>query len=373
MKSMQEVKTKKTVFYQILVLLFSFLILTGTSYADLAQGLVAHYPFDGNANDASGNNHNGTPYGAVLVSDRMGNPDSAYRFDGHSYILVPDDGSFNVSNLTISLWISFLSGPYCDNYVRPMSFVSKSAVDPYGANTGYIFPYIGWGDCNSFGLIVNTAGAGYVWDFSRSYSYTSIPNPDKWHLYTATYDGIARKVYVDCNLVSTDYNYPGGDIKPNSNDLYIGVQPGTQEYATADMDDVRIYGRALNDPEIRELCFQPPVEATVIINPDTLNLTSSGKWVTAYIELPQGFQPSDIDLSSVTLSLAGAQPGQTIQASGPSGIGDYNGDGVNELMVKFDRQKLSSLLSPGSATLRVSGKLPQGRYFEGTNTIRTID
>ena len=247
--------------YQMLILSFSLLILAGTSYADLNQGLVAHYPFDGNADDASGNGHNGSPSGAILTSDRMGNPNSAYRFDGQSYIRVPEDGSFNVSNLTISLWISFLSGPYCNNYVRPMSFVSKSAVYPVGSNTGYIFPYIGFGDCNSFGLIVNTTGSGYFWDFNRSYSYTSITDPGKWHIYTATYDGAARKVYVDCKLVSTDYNLPNGDIKPNSNDLYIGVQAGTQEYATADMDDLRIYGRALSDPEVQSLCIpvQPPI------------------------------------------------------------------------------------------------------------------
>lgn len=363
----------RTALLQVLIVSFSLLILAGTSSADLNQGLVAHYPFDGNADDASGNGHNGTPSGAFLTSDRMGTPNSAYRFDGQSYIRVPEDGSFNVSNLTISLWISFLSGPYCSNYVRPMSFVSKSAVYPVGSNTGYIFPYIGFGDCNSFGLIANTTGYGYYWDFSRSFSYTSIINPDAWHLYTATFDGVSRKVYVDCNLVSNDNTYPNGSIKPNNNDLYIGVQAGTQEYATADMDDVRIYGRALNDEEVKSMCIPAPVQARVVIAPDTLNLSSSGRWVTAYIELAEGLQASDIDLSSVALSSAEAQPGTEIQATGPSGIGDYDGNGVDELMVKFDRQTLSSRLSSGTATLRVSGKLAQGKTFEGVDTIRTID
>jgi hypothetical protein len=363
-------KKKRSVLFQMLVLSFSLLVLAGTSYADPSQGLVAHYPFDGNADDASGNGHNGTPYGAALTSDRMGNPNSAFRFDGQSYILVPEDGSFNVSKLTIGLWISFLSGPYCTGYVRPMSFVSKSAVNPVGSNTGYIFPYIGFGDCNSFGLIVNTLGSSYSWDFNRSYSYTNIIEPDKWHHYTATYDGSAKKVYIDCKLVSTDYNQPGGVIQPNNNDLYIGVQAGTQEYATADMDDVLIYGRALSDAEVESLCVQPAVAAQVVVNPDTLNLSSSGKWMTVYIELAEGFQTTDIDVSSVTLMTAG---GTAIQASGPSEIGDYNGNSVNELMVKFDRQALSSQLSAGSATLKVSGKLSQDRTFEGEDTIRTID
>jgi hypothetical protein len=174
-------------------------------------------------------------------------------------------------------------------------------------------------------------------------------------------------------LVSNDNTYPNGSIKPNSNDLYIGVQAGTQEFATADMDDIRIYGRALNDDEVQSLCIPAPVQAQVVINPDTLKLFSSGKWVTAYIELAEGFQASDIDLSSVVLSSVEAQPGTAIQATGPSGIGDYDGNGVNELMVKFDRQELSSRLSSGTATLQVSGKLAQGRNFKGVDTIRTID
>jgi hypothetical protein len=49
---------------------------------DLNNGLVAYYPFNGNANDESGNGKNGTVSGAVLTSDRFGNLISAYIFDG---------------------------------------------------------------------------------------------------------------------------------------------------------------------------------------------------------------------------------------------------------------------------------------------------
>ena len=44
----------------------------------LKEGLVAYYPFNGNANDYSGNGHNGTVTGATLTTDRFGNPNSAY-------------------------------------------------------------------------------------------------------------------------------------------------------------------------------------------------------------------------------------------------------------------------------------------------------
>ena len=62
------------------------------SIADLNDGLVAHYPFNGNALDESVNNNNAQVYNAVLDSDRFGIQNSAYSFDGtEDYIIVEND------------------------------------------------------------------------------------------------------------------------------------------------------------------------------------------------------------------------------------------------------------------------------------------
>ena len=58
------------------------LLLPLTASADLTTGLVAHYPFDGNASDVTGNGHDGTVTGATLGADRHGNAGMAYSFDG---------------------------------------------------------------------------------------------------------------------------------------------------------------------------------------------------------------------------------------------------------------------------------------------------
>ena len=50
------------------------------------NGLIAWYPFNGNANDESGNGNNGTVNGATLTIDRNGNSDNAYSFNGSSFI-----------------------------------------------------------------------------------------------------------------------------------------------------------------------------------------------------------------------------------------------------------------------------------------------
>ncbi|MBI4688657.1 MAG: hypothetical protein HY754_00055 [Nitrospirae bacterium] len=72
------------------VFIVMFLILfASTSFASLTDGLVAYYPFNRNANDESGNGYNGTVSGATLTSDRNGNANSAYRFDGvNDYIKI---------------------------------------------------------------------------------------------------------------------------------------------------------------------------------------------------------------------------------------------------------------------------------------------
>jgi len=51
---------------------------------NLDSGLVAHYPFNGNANDESGNANHGTVNGATHTTDRFGNANKAYCFDGVS-------------------------------------------------------------------------------------------------------------------------------------------------------------------------------------------------------------------------------------------------------------------------------------------------
>ena len=76
---------------------------------DFADGLVAHYNFDGDANDYSGNGNNGVIHGVTPTADRHGNADGAYHFDGTSaYIEVPDSDSLREvgQSVTVSAWVN---------------------------------------------------------------------------------------------------------------------------------------------------------------------------------------------------------------------------------------------------------------------------
>ena len=83
------------------------IVLSFTAYtsATLNDGLVAYYPFNGNANDESGNRNDGIVHGATLTTDRNGNAASAYVFDGvDDYIRIGDSSSLDVWFIVVNIF-----------------------------------------------------------------------------------------------------------------------------------------------------------------------------------------------------------------------------------------------------------------------------
>ncbi|MBC2717553.1 MAG: bifunctional metallophosphatase/5'-nucleotidase [Desulfobacteraceae bacterium] len=109
------------------------------------------------------------------------------------------------------------------------------------------------------------------------------------------------------------------------------------------------------------------IEAVIDVNPNTFNLKSKGKWATVYIEFPDTCTTDvgQIDVGSVILNVNGYD---ILAETRPSGIGDYDHDGVPDLMVKFDRQSLQSRMFMGSEELVISGTA-DGADFMGSDTV----
>jgi hypothetical protein len=110
----------------------------------------------------------------------------------------------------------------------------------------------------------------------------------------------------------------------------------------------------------------PTTPATVSFNPNTLNLKSKGDTVTAYIELPADYDPTNISIASITLNC-------TVPAlAKPTAIGDNNKNGIPDLMVKFDRGAVGAILSAGdNVKVTITGTVDRVQ-FNGIDYIRVI-
>ncbi len=170
---------------KVLLSVLTLLAISGISIAQNlpsylpANGLVGWWPFNGNANDESGNGNNGTVNGPVLNQDRFGNPDKAYSFDGvDDWIQVDYDSILNLGNeFTLSVWINsrpgFGSGaPWADhNHI-----ISRGGGGGPGAA--------------SYVLLINSTGN--IWlglhDGVQNYGAPSshLNNPNQWYLVTTT-------------------------------------------------------------------------------------------------------------------------------------------------------------------------------------------
>jgi hypothetical protein len=209
--------------------------------------LLACYPFNGNAQDSKGTYH-GTVSGASLTTDRFGNANSAYNFNGNSYIELANPDDFRNSTYTYSAWVNANSLAGSGDF--------KTII---GISSGQV---LGLGYLNS-----------PVWAMT-SYYNSSTPSYDihpsttvgadinNWHHLVIVRSLNQIKLYVDGNLVrtSTAAVNPAPPIYTHSNPsvvykAMIGTRPDATniQYFNGKIDDVKIYSGTLNDAQVQAI------------------------------------------------------------------------------------------------------------------------
>lgn len=208
------------------------------------SGLVAWYPYSGNANDSSGNGYNGTVSNATLSKDRNGNTNNSYLFVGSSGSLISSNPNLPTgnSNRSISAWFKTTS-----------TTGSKTS----GTNSNII---VNWGVGNGVNQsceIGFLAGQLYFTTYAANILYTTTTiSDDKWHNVVLTYDGSSIILYLDgnyLNSMSPDKSYPTFNTKSSS--LYIGERHNeiTAQKMDGNIDDIGIWNRALSTTEVLNL------------------------------------------------------------------------------------------------------------------------
>ena len=226
-----------------------------TAQVNLDKGLQAYYPFNGNANDASGNNNNPTFNNATIAADRFGNPNSAYHFNGvYQYMRIPNKPSLNFKNeISLSVWVR-PTGFYHD-ICHASQLISKGGGNYNPGNYALRFDdalFTGGrgcdgGKCDT--LHQNFRGTGTV---LKPYGGEFIKK-GKWYNVLYTNDGKTAKLYVNCEL---KYTVLFPETFTNGEDLFFGKSDDElfPFWLNGDLDDIRIYNRTLNAGEITLLC-----------------------------------------------------------------------------------------------------------------------
>lgn len=206
------------------------------------DGLVAWYPFNGNAKDESGNKLDGTVNGATLTNDRFGKVNSAYSFNRDQSITIANSETKNLYPLTISLWynlemftdgsMTYLFSKYTETSWNGFQINIRKTEDFVSANPQYL-------------LSLTNKIIGY---YNEPAFNQKIASFNRWYHFVFIVDANGGKIYVDGTL-TLSHPWTGTPGTTTNTNLW---QIGGGEIGTSrvKIDDVRIYNRVLTAEEI---------------------------------------------------------------------------------------------------------------------------
>jgi hypothetical protein len=234
-----------------ILILVSGLSLNGQGNPSLTNGLAAYYPFNGNANDESGNGHSGTAIGVSLSNDRFGKPNSCYTFTGfnspQSFIRITNSAAVEfASDFTFSAWVNFSGGTQGPRVV---------------STAGYEITTQGTGAERR--LQANNTTTSGVFDVVSSNAFPA----NTWvHVsYTRSSDQLA--IYVNGRMEGTG-NTTGANDYSHGYIPKLGGNSGIDLDAFGgQIDEVRFYNRALASDEVSELFILESVSLGIVTLP----------------------------------------------------------------------------------------------------------
>ncbi len=282
------------------------------------------------------------PFGNVYVS--AGSNTIKYDTDGNVMWSAEYNGTGSGWLLGKAMAVDSLGNVYVSGYGKGLGAHQDYVTVKYDQNGDELWwaSYNGPGNDQDRAYVMALDSSGNVYVAGESYG-----SGTKHDYATIKYDSSGNELWV------ARYNGPG-----NRYDSIQGI-------ALDSIGNIYVTGKSYESPHksgyLTIKYSQEPshIQATIDIDPNTLNLKSKGRWITCYIDLPS-YNVNDVDISTVLL-----------EDIIPAEWGDIQGD---TLMVKFDRSDVEDMLSPGTYNLKVTGELKDGTEFEGySDEIRVIE
>ncbi len=249
-----------------LLLLALLLIPSATSRAQqpafLTNGLVAYYPFDGNAKDESGNGNDGRISGSVLPRiDRFGRADAAFNFSGNTSDQAEgvwvDDKLFNYTNdYTVTVWFLSWDAKRESQYI--LNSLPDGGLNLLFNSKQFFYPSIGfsfgpsWGGVGSYEIV--WGGLGPVpGDFSV------------WNQVSLVKSSNVLSAYFNGNKLVELFNAAPFEAR---NNLGFRIGGGNDGVFFGGIDDVRFYSRAFSNAEVKSLYdYESKIAVEIIEHP----------------------------------------------------------------------------------------------------------
>lgn len=226
-----------------------------SAQVDLYNGLIAYYPFDGNANDGSGNGQNGTVTGAVLQNDRFGNNSASYYFSSaasHKIEAIAGNSlQLGTSDFTVVLWVKHATSAQniAYSFLGLTSITEDTSIYIFQKKE-FVIPPVGppLESYKAFNCQFLNFGSSNQTISSPVLQPTDInPYADgNWHMVVGKREGSVFSMRIDSVEYTTTIN---SNMSLSVNKIWIGTDKGIY-YTDGNIDDVMIYNRALSGQEV---------------------------------------------------------------------------------------------------------------------------
>ncbi|OBR65197.1 hypothetical protein A7K91_00530 [Paenibacillus oryzae] len=229
----------------------------------LTNGLVAEYLFDGNALDTSGNGNHGRVEGATPTVNRFNEPDRALAFSGNGEFVVLDPKLFqNATAFSLSIWVNYDEAAKMKWWNN--AIISQDDNGRQSDKSQRVFQLSTMNNSVRVHMMMNAPDVTAQHPVQRG----------QWYHLAVTYNGSHYALYMNGKLQGIqEYTFRPSTEEP----IYIGKKNSEEPrfYFHGAIDDLRIFSRALSEPEILELYTEQGYVPAVELAPPVQHKSSS--------------------------------------------------------------------------------------------------